>query len=109
MSEPTFPAVNIKLGLPLKFAGKPSKLSGWLFNMEQYYNIMGIVKPVDRVRLAVSQLECDAFTWWRQLTICGDEYKLEKLVWSDFEAEVVSAFSDIDYELRLHHQLGSLR
>ena len=77
--------------------------------MEQYCDIVGIVKPVDRVRLAVSQLECDAFTWWHQLTNYGNEYKLRKLVWSDFEAEVVSAFSDVDRELRLHHQLGALR
>ena len=53
MSEPTFSAANIKLDLPPKFAGKPSELSGWLFEVEQYCNIVGIVKPVDRVRLAV--------------------------------------------------------
>ena len=70
---------------------------------------MEIIKPVDRARLSVSLLERNAFTWWRQLTNCGDEYKLGKLVWSDFEAEVVSAFSDVDHELRLHHQLGALR
>ena len=109
MSEPTFFAANIKLDLPPKFVGKPSELSGWLFEVEQYCNIVGIIKLVDRVRLAVSQLECNAFTWWHQLTNCGDEYKLGKLVWSDFEAEVVSAFSDVDHELRLHRQLGALR
>ena len=109
MSEPTFSAESIKLDLPPKFTGKPSELSGWLFEVEQYCDIVGIVKPVDRVRLAVSRLEGDAFTWWRQLTNRGEEYKLGKLVWSDFEAEVVSAFSDVDRELRLHHQLGALR
>ena len=109
MSEPTFSAANIKLDLLLKFAGKASELSGWLFEVEQYCDIMGIVKPVDRVRLAVSWLEHDAFTWWDQLTNHGDEYKLGKLVWSDFEAEVVSAISDIDHELRLHYQIGVLR
>ena len=57
----------------------------------------------------MSQLECDAFTWWHQLTNRGAEYKLGKVVWSDFEAEVVSAFSDVDHELRLHHQLSALR
>ena len=63
MSEPTFSAANIKLDLPPKFAGKPSELSGWLFEVEQYCDIVGIVKPVDRVRLAVYRLEHDAFTW----------------------------------------------
>ena len=109
MNKPTFSAASIKLDLPAKFAGKPSELSGWLFEVEQYCNIMSIIKPVDRVRLAVSRLECDAFTWWHHLTNCGDECKLGKLVWSDFEAEVVSAFSDVDYELRFYLQLGALR
>ena len=53
---------------------------------------MGIVKPVDRMRLAVSRLEHDVFTWWHQLTNYGDEYKLGKLVWYDFKAEVVMYF-----------------
>ena len=57
MSKPTFPAASIKLDLPPKFAGKPSELSSWLFEVEQYCDIVGIVKPVDIVRLAVSQLD----------------------------------------------------
>ena len=92
-----------------KFAGKPSELSSWLFEVEQYCDIVGIIKPVDRVRFPVSQIEHDAFAWWHQLTNCGDEYKLGKFVWSYFGEELVSAFSDVDYELRLHHQLGALR
>ena len=97
------------MDLPPKFAGKPSELPGWLFEVEQYCDIVGIVKPIDRVILAVSQFERDAFTWWHQLTNYGDEYELGKLVWSDFEIELVSAFSDVNHELRLHHQLGALR
>ena len=62
MSELTFAATNIiKLDLP-QVAGKPSELSGWLFEVEQYCNIVGIIKPIDRVRLALSRLECDTFT-----------------------------------------------
>ena len=49
-----FSAANIKLDLPPKLAGKPSELSDWLFEVEQYHNIVGIVKPIDRVRLTVS-------------------------------------------------------
>ena len=77
--------------------------------MEQYCDIVGIVKLVDRIRLAVAQLERDALTWWCQLTNCSNEYKFGKLVWSDFEAKVVSAFSDVDRELRLRRQLGALK
>ena len=109
MCLPTFSAANIKLDLPPKFVGKPSELSGWLFEVEQYCDIVGIVKPVDRARLSVYQLECDAFTWQHQLTNCSDEHKLGKLVWSDFKAELVSEFSNVDCELRLHHQLGALK
>ena len=63
MSEPNFAAANTKLDLPPKCAGKPSELFGWLFEIKQYCNIVGIVKPVDRVRLAVSRFEHNAFIW----------------------------------------------
>ena len=43
MSDPTFAAANIKLDLPPKFSGEPSELSGWLFEVEQYCDIVGIV------------------------------------------------------------------
>ena len=56
MSEPTFAAANIKLDLPSKFAGKPSNVSSCLFKVELYRDIVRIVKPVDKVRLAVSDL-----------------------------------------------------
>ena len=108
MSEPTFAAVKTKLDLPPKFASKLNELTGWLFEVEQYCDVLGIVNSVDRVTLAMSRLQRCAFTWWRQLTTCGDEYKLGKLVWSDFEAELVSAFSNVDRELRLRCQLSSL-
>jgi len=77
--------------------------------VEQYCNIVGISKPVDMVRLAMSRLERDAFTWWRQLTSRGSEYQLGILSWSDFEGELVNAFADVDHELRLHRQLSALR
>ena len=57
MSKSTFAAAKIKLDLPPKFAGKPSKQLGWLFEVEQYCDIVGTIKPVDRVRLTVSQLK----------------------------------------------------
>ena len=67
MSEPTFVAAKIKLDLSLKFASKPSKLVGWLFEMEQYCDIVGIVKPADKVRLAASRLEHDAYIRYAHL------------------------------------------
>ena len=62
MSKPTFFAAKIKLDLPLKFAGKPSELSGWLFEVKQYCDVMGIHKPIDRVRLAVPRFTHYALT-----------------------------------------------
>ena len=76
--------------------------------MEQYCDIVGIIKPVDRVRWELSRLEYNVFTWWHHLTNYGDEYKFGKLVWSDSEAEMVSTFSDVDCELRLNCQLSGL-
>ena len=80
MSETTFAAEKKRLDLPPKFSGKPTELFNWLFKVEQYYDIVGIVKPVDKGRLAVPRLESDAFTSWYQLTNCDNEYKLGELV-----------------------------
>ena len=109
MSEPIFSAAKNKLDLPPKLAGKLSKLAGWLFDMEQYCDVVGIVKSIYRFKLAVSRLKHNAFTCWQQLTNGSDKYKLGKLGWSKCEVQLVIVFSDVDHELRLHHQLGALR
>ena len=67
MLAPSFAAHKIKLDLPPKFAGKPSELTFWVFQAEQYCGMVGLARPTDIVQLAVSHLEGDAFTWWRQL------------------------------------------
>ena len=61
--------------------------------------------PIDMVKLAVSRLEKDAFTWWRQLTARGGAYELGTLEWQDFKGELVDAFSDVDRELKLRRKL----
>ena len=61
------------------------------------------------VRLAVSGIERDAFTWWHLLANCGGDYQLGTLVWSDFKLELVNAFMDIDQELRLYCYLNALK
>ena len=62
MNKPTFSEVKIKLDLPPKFICKPFELSGWLFSVVQYCEMVGITKSVVMVRLAVSRLEQDVFT-----------------------------------------------
>ena len=66
-------------------------------------------KPVDMVKLAVSRLEIDAFTWWRQVVSRGADYQLGTLGWFDFKSEIVNAFVDVDRELKLRRQLNSLK
>ncbi len=44
------------------------------------------------VKLAVSRLTKDAFTWWRGLSARGADYSLGALGWSDFKSELVDAF-----------------
>ena len=85
MNEPTFAAAKIKLELQPKFKGKPFELSGWLFSMEQYCKMVAITKAIDMVRLAVSRIKWDAFTWWHQLANHGGNYQFGTLVWSDFK------------------------
>ena len=63
--------------------------------------MVDITKLVDLVRLEVSKLEWDAFTWWQQLANHGGDYQLRILVWFDF----INAFVDVKHELRLHINL----
>ena len=60
------------------------------------------------VWLAMSFIEWDAFTWWRQLAHPGGDYELSTLEWCEFKPELVDAFLDIDHELKLHQKLESL-
>ena len=65
------------------------ELSCWLFSVQKNCEMVGITKPVYMVRLVVSGLKQDTFTWWHQLANCGDDYPLGTLVWSDFNVELV--------------------
>ena len=41
--------------------------------------MVGLARPTDMVRLALSRLEGDAFTWWRQLAHRGGDHELGTL------------------------------
>ena len=55
----------------------------------------------------MSCLEGDAFTWWRQLVHQGGNHELGTLEWSKFRLELVDAFVDVNYELKLCQKLAS--
>ena len=71
--------------------------------------MVGLARPIDMVWLAVSHLEGDAFTWWHQLAHRGGDHELGTLEWSEFKSELVDAFVDVDYELKLCQKLASLQ
>ena len=56
----TFTAKTIKFDTLSKFDGRPTTLTLWLFDIEQYCTLVGIVSPTEIVKLAVSRLEKDA-------------------------------------------------
>ena len=62
MNEPTFTAGQIKLELLPKLISKPFELSGWLFSVKYYCEMIGIAKPIDMVNLAASRLEWSSFS-----------------------------------------------
>ena len=103
--QPTFTAKTVKLDLPAKFDGRPAALTSWLFDIEQYCVLVGIVSPTEMVKLAVSRLEKDAHTWWRQLNNRGVDYSLGHLGWQDFKSELADAFNDVDRKLKLRRKL----
>ena len=72
---------TVKLDLFAKFNGRPVALTSWLFNIEQYCVLVGIVGPIEMVKLAVLRLEKDRHTWWRWLNIRRVDYSLGHLSW----------------------------
>ena len=49
MLVPSFAVHEIKLDLPPKFSGKPNKLMGWVFLIQQYCGMVGLARPTDMV------------------------------------------------------------
>ena len=103
-----FAAKKVKLDLPVKFDGTPSRLNAWLFAIEQYCTVVDLVDGSDRVKLAVSRLEKDALTWWRQYVVANPA-ALTALDWDDFRSAIEAAFDDVDKELKLRRRLVGLR
>ena len=52
--------------MPPMLDGIPKDLIQWLFGIIQYADLVGITTESDKVKLAVSRLEKDALTWWKQ-------------------------------------------
>ena len=48
------------------------------------------------VQLAMSHLEVDVFSYWRQLVYQGGDHEFSTLEWSGFKLELVDAFVDVD-------------
>ena len=61
-----------------------------------------------KVKLAVSRLEKDDLTWWRQY-VSQHNNALANLDWDTFKNKIGSAFEDIDKELRLRKRLKNLQ
>ena len=86
-------------------------LTSWLFSVNQYSTLVGLSDD-DKVKLAVSRLEKDALTWWRQYDAqhtTQDATALANLDWDTFKDEIGSAFEDIDKELKLRKRLKHLQ
>ena len=62
---PIFGPKKVQLELPGRFDRNLAALNTWLFEIEQYCQIVRLKRSSDMVKLAVSGLEKDAHTWWR--------------------------------------------
>ena len=65
IGELMFGLKKVKLDLPGRFDGKLVALNTWLFEIEQYCQIVELNRSIDMVKLAISLLEKDAHAWWR--------------------------------------------
>ena len=95
--------------MPAKFDGQPAALILWLFDIEQYCELVGIAISTEMVKLVELSLEKDAYTWWWYLNNHGVSYSLGHLGWQDFKSELVDAFNDLDCEAKLYCKLQSLK
>ena len=66
-------------------------LTQWLFSISQYADLVGITTKGDQVKLAVSKLEKDTLTWWRQYVIYHNN-NLTNLNWDTFNNKIFCAF-----------------
>ena len=104
-----FTAKTIKLDLSAKFNKKPTALTSWLFDIEQFCVLVGIASPTDMVKLTVLRLEKDAHTWCGQLNNRWVDFSFGYLKWQDFKNKLADAFKDVDCKLKLRRKLQQLK
>ena len=59
-------------------------MTTWLFQIEQYCKKVSVSVDADKIKLAVSRLEKDALTWWRQYSQSHPD-AFTTLGWDDFK------------------------
>ena len=73
------------------FDGSPNNLTQWLFSITQYADLVGITTEGDKVKLAMSRLEKDTLTWWRQY-VSHHNNAIANLDWYTFKNEIGNVF-----------------
>jgi hypothetical protein len=104
-------ALTVKPPKPDCFYGnqRGQKVDLWIFEMEQYFNVVGLVDP-HRVPFAASFLRDSAATWWRarQLSLVGlQSASLSK--WVDFSCALLEQFKPLNASRIARDRLHRLR
>lgn len=102
---------NIKPPKPDCFHGyqRKEKVDLWLFEMEQYFAVVGLQDP-QRVPFAASFLRNSAATWWRSRTMTGvGSQESTLLTWSKFSKAIMKQFKPINSSKVARDKLHQLR
>jgi hypothetical protein len=104
--------INLKPPRPDSFHGSQrEKVDLWIFEMEQYFAIVGLVDP-HRVPYAASFLRDAALTWWRtkQLAATSSSSQTDRLrYWNNFTKDLLMQFKPMNSTRIARDRLHTLR
>ena len=58
---------NIKLEKLKKYDGDAQKLVNWIFNVQQFCKVAGVMQTTEIVKMAITLLMSKALTWWKSV------------------------------------------
>src|ERR1700754_2949290 len=95
---PVVPPIRVKPAKPKAFAAdRGSDPDVWLFQFEQYADLVGLADG-EKVRLAATFLEGPAAVWWRSkaLELQAQQPPNNVLTWDAFMQKMVQQFKPVD-------------
>lgn len=103
------PSTTLKPPKPEPFRGG-RKIASWLFSLEQYFTVVKLQQPMDRVHFAATLLRDAAADWWRGVSIAVAAQNRQPVQdWDDFKQQITKHFQPIDEEDFARQQIRTVK